>query len=56
MSNLLKYSKAFVAIAGATVTAALGLVPPNTTLWQLLTVAAAALTAASVYIVPNKGA
>jgi hypothetical protein len=46
-------AKAFVAIAGATVTAALGLIPPHTTLWTILTIAAVALTAAGVYLVPN---
>lgn len=52
----MKYAKAIVAVAGASVTAALGVVPPNSTTWNLLTVAAAALTAFGVYLVPNKGA
>jgi len=47
------YAKALVAVVGAAVTAALGLVPPDTTLWQVLTVAAAVLTALGVYAVPN---
>lgn len=46
--------KAIVAVAGAAVTAALGIFPANTTTWQLLTILAAALTAAGVYLVPNK--
>lgn len=47
------YAKALVAILGAAVTAALGIVPPDDTLWQVLTVVSAALTAAAVYAVPN---
>ena len=50
---MMRYAKALVAIAGAAVTAALGIVPPQSTTWELLTVAAAALTAAGVYFVPN---
>lgn len=49
-----KYAKAFVAIAGAAVTAALGIIPPSSASWGTLTVLAAALTAAGVYLVPNK--
>lgn len=49
-----KYAKAVVAIVGAAVTAALGIVPPNSATWQVLTVVAAALTAVAVYTVPNK--
>lgn len=48
-----KYAKAIVAIAGAAVTAALGIFPANTAVWQALTIASAALTAAGVYLVPN---
>lgn len=48
-----KYAKAFVGIAGASVTAALGIFPANSTAWTLLTVLSAALTAAGVYLVPN---
>lgn len=48
------YAKAVVAIAGAAVTAALGIFPESTLTWKLLTVAAAALTAAGVYLAPNK--
>ncbi len=47
------YQKAIVAIVGAAVTAALGIVPPNSTVWQVLTVVAAAVTAAGVYLTPN---
>lgn len=50
------YSKAIVAVLGAAITAALGIIPPNSTLWQILTVLAAAVTAASVYAVPNQTA
>jgi predicted membrane channel-forming protein YqfA (hemolysin III family) len=51
---MMQYAKAFVAIAGAAVTAALGIFPPNTQTWTLLTVLSAALTAAAVYLVPNQ--
>lgn len=47
------YAKALVAIAGAALTAALGIVPKGTVTWEILTVAAAALTAAAVYFTPN---
>jgi hypothetical protein len=47
------YAKAFVAIVGAAITAALGIFPANTTAWTILTIASAALTAAAVYLVPN---
>lgn len=46
-------AKALVAILGATVTAALGIFPANTTAWTVLTILSAALTAAGVYLVPN---
>ena len=48
-----QYAKAFVAIVGAALTAALGLLPAHTTLWTVLTVLAAAVTTAGVYLVPN---
>jgi hypothetical protein len=48
-----KYAKAFVAVAGAAVTAALGIVPPASPTWNILTAAAALLTAFGVYQVPN---
>lgn len=47
------YAKAVVAIAGAAVTAALGILPAHSSTWTLLTILAAALTAAGVYLVPN---
>lgn len=50
------YAKAVVAVVGAAVTAALGLVAPDTTTWIVLTIVSAALTAASVYVTPNKTA
>jgi hypothetical protein len=46
-------AKALVAILGATVTAALGIFPTNSTVWTVLTILSAALTAAGVYLVPN---
>lgn len=46
-------AKALVAVAGSTVTAALGLAPPHSTVWVVLTIASAGLTAAGVYLVPN---
>lgn len=50
----MRYAKAVVAIVGAGVTAALGIIPANTTTWTVLTVISASLTAAGVYLVPNK--
>lgn len=47
------YAKAIIAIVGSAVTAALGLIPPNTTLWIILTVVSAGLTTAGVYFTPN---
>lgn len=47
------YAKAIVAIIGAALTTALGVIPPNTTLWIVLTILSAAATAAGVYLVPN---
>ncbi len=49
-----RYLKAVVAVAGAAVTAGLGLGLTGT-IQQILTVAAAVLTAAGVYVVPNSG-
>jgi hypothetical protein len=49
----MSYAKTLVAIVGAAVTAALGILPRGTTGWTILTIAAAALTAAGVYLVPN---
>jgi hypothetical protein len=48
-----KYAKAIVAVLGAAITAALGLAPQGTQVWTVLTIVAAALTAAGVYLVPN---
>ena len=50
------YAKAIVAVLGAAITAALGIIPANTALWQILTVLSAAVTAAAVYAVPNQPA
>lgn len=47
------YAKAIIAILGAAVTSALTLVGPEDQLFKILTVAAAVLTAAGVYLVPN---
>ncbi len=47
------YAKAIVASLGAAVTAMLGLIQESTQLWTVLTILAAALTAAAVYMVPN---
>ncbi len=49
----MKYAKAIVAIAGAAVTAALGIFPADTQMWTALTIVSAAITAAGVYLVPN---
>jgi NAD-dependent SIR2 family protein deacetylase len=48
-----QYAKLIVAIVGAGITTALGLIPPTSTLWVVLTVASAMLTAYGVYQVPN---
>lgn len=47
------YAKFIVAAVGGAVTSLLAVVPPHTTFWNVLTVLSAALTAASVYAVPN---
>ena len=52
----MKYAKAFVAVAGGAVTAALTLFPPNSQTWQALTILSAAITATGVYLVPNRTA
>lgn len=49
-------AKAVVAVIGSAITAALGLVPPDTKMWQVLTIVAAGLTALTVYLVPNEPA
>lgn len=48
-----QYLKAIIAIVGAGITAALGIVSPDTDLFSALTIAAAVLTAAGVYFAPN---
>jgi len=48
------YAKAVVAVAGSAVTAALGIFPPNTSVWIALEILSAALTTAGVYFTPNK--
>jgi hypothetical protein len=49
----MQYAKAIVGIIGAGITAALGLIPSEGNLFIILTVAAACVTAAGVYLVPN---
>lgn len=51
-----EYAKAIVAIIGVGTMTLLALIPPETTLWIVLTVAAAMTTAAGVYLVPNEPA
>lgn len=46
-------AKMWVAILGGAVTSALTVVSSGSTVWNLLTIASAALTAAGVYLVPN---
>lgn len=46
-------AKGIVAVLGATITAALAIFPSGTPTWNALTIAAAALTAIGVYLVPN---
>lgn len=50
----MKYAKGYIAVAGSMVTAALGIIPPQTTLWVVLTVLSAGLTSAGVVLVPNE--
>ena len=52
--NIAPYAKFIVAILGAGITAALGVVAPDTDIWRVLTIAAAVVTAAGVYATPNK--
>ncbi len=51
-----RYRKALVAVAGATLTALSGTLPPDTTVWRVVTAALAAGTAAGVWGVPNSPA
>lgn len=48
-------AKAFVAVVGSAVTAALAIFPTDSPTWKALTIVSAALTAAAVYLVPNSG-
>lgn len=50
---MMHYAKAIIAILGAGITASLGIVAPDTDLFNILTIAAAVVTAAGVYLVPN---
>jgi len=54
MATWRAYSKAGAAIIGAGVTAGLGIVTPDTELYNVLTIVSAMLTAFAVYAVPNK--
>lgn len=49
----MKYAKGIVAVAGATITAALAIFPSGSTTWNTLTILAAAVTALGVILVPN---
>lgn len=49
----MKYSKAIIAVVGAGLTAATGLVAPDSTWGHIITIALAIATAAGVYLVPN---
>jgi hypothetical protein len=49
----MKYAKFWAAIVGVAATTALGLIPPNSTIWIILTILSAALTAIAVRQVPN---
>ena len=51
--HVLASLKAYVALIGAIVTAVLGTVPPDSTVWTVLTVAAAICTAIATWTVPN---
>lgn len=54
MNQELTAAKAYAALVGAVVTALLGTVPPHTTLWTVLTFAAAVCTAVATFSIPNK--
>lgn len=47
------YAKAVVAVAGAALTAALGIFPQGSAAWNVCTILAAAFTALAVYFTPN---
>ena len=50
----MRYAKAVVAVIGSAVTAALAIFPAGSSTYNALTILSAALTAAGVYLVPNK--
>ena len=52
----MKYAKAIVAVVGAALTAAIAIFPQGSTGWNVVTILAAAATAAGVYLVPNSDA
>jgi hypothetical protein len=51
--KIFNYSKAIVAILGAGIATALEMIAPDTDLFTVLKIAAAMLTAAGVFLVPN---
>jgi len=53
MKSLSPYAKTVAAVVGAGLTAASGIVAPQSTWGHVLTVALVMVTAASVYAVPN---
>lgn len=53
MPKFLVAAKAYCALIGAIITAVLGTVPPSTTVWTVLTIVSAVLTAVVTYQVPN---
>lgn len=56
MEHIAPYAKAVIAIIGAGLTAALGLIAPDTDLFTVLTILSAMVTAAGVYAIPNRPA
>jgi len=53
-AHVLASAKAYVALIGAAVTAMLGLLGPDDTLFDTLTIVAAICTALATYTVPNR--
>lgn len=49
-----KYLKTIIAVVGGTITSCLVLFPPDSQTYQVLAVISAALTAAGVYLFPNR--
>lgn len=49
----MEYAKFWAAVIGVAVTTALGVIPPNSTIWIILTILSAALTAIAVRQIPN---